>query len=50
MYSKPSLIRSNWGGEVIRISETKVSPKRKKKLRTEINGKFNDIISADENK
>jgi hypothetical protein len=27
-YSKPSLIRSNWGGEVIHISEAKYSLKR----------------------
>jgi hypothetical protein len=38
-YSKPSLIR---------ISEAKGSPK--KKLRTQINGKFNYINSSDENK
>jgi hypothetical protein len=41
------------GGEVIRINEAKRSPKRQKKkeiLITQINGKFNDTISADENK
>jgi hypothetical protein len=33
-YSKPLLIRSNWGGggQVIRISEAKGSPKRQKNL------------------
>jgi hypothetical protein len=48
----PSLIRSNWEGkEVIRISEAKGSLKRqKKKLKTQINGKFNDISSAYKNK
>jgi hypothetical protein len=37
----------------IQISEAEGSPKRhdkKKKLRPQINGKFNDISSADENK
>jgi hypothetical protein len=39
------------GGEVIQINEAKGSPRRtKKKLRTQINGKFNDMSSADENK
>jgi hypothetical protein len=33
-------------GEVIRISETKVAVK---KIRIQINGKFNDINNADEN-
>jgi hypothetical protein len=28
----------------------KVALKKKKKLRTKINGKFNDVSSADENK
>jgi hypothetical protein len=37
-------------GEVIRISEEKGSPKRQNELRTQINGKFNDNISAAENK
>jgi hypothetical protein len=38
-------------GEVIRISEAKDSPKRSpKKLRTQIDGKCNDISSADKNK
>jgi hypothetical protein len=37
------------GGEVVRIIEG--NPERqKKKLRTQIHGKFNDISSADENK
>jgi hypothetical protein len=36
--------------EVIRISEAKGSPKRQKELRTQINGKCNDVSSADENK
>jgi hypothetical protein len=50
LYSKPSLIRNNGGREeVIRISEAKGSPKRQEKLEY-INGKFNDISSADENK
>jgi hypothetical protein len=31
-YSKPPVIRSNWRGEVIRISEAKGSPKRQKNL------------------
>jgi hypothetical protein len=35
---------------IIWISEAKVSPRRQKKLRTQINGKFNDVNSADENK
>jgi hypothetical protein len=35
----------------MRISKAKDNPKRqKKKLRTKINRKFNDIASADENK
>jgi hypothetical protein len=38
VYRTPSLIR---------ISEAKDSPKRKKKLKTQINGKFNDIGNAD---
>jgi hypothetical protein len=37
-------------GEVTQISEAKDSPKRQKKIRTQINGKFNDIGSGDENK
>jgi hypothetical protein len=41
MYSKPTLI---W------ISEAEGSPKRQKNLRSQINGKFNVIVSADENK
>jgi hypothetical protein len=32
------------------ISEAQGSPKRKKKLRTQINGEFNGISSADEKK
>jgi hypothetical protein len=35
---------------IIQISEAKCSPERQKNLRTQINGKFNDINSADENK
>jgi hypothetical protein len=35
---------------IIRISEARGSPKREKKLRTQINGKFNDVSSPDENK
>jgi hypothetical protein len=35
----------------MRISEAKSSPKRqKKKLNTQINGNFNDISTAEENK
>jgi hypothetical protein len=33
----------------IQISEARGSPKRQKKFRTQRNGKFNDISSADEN-
>jgi hypothetical protein len=52
MCSKPSQIWLNGGRghlhlAIMRISETKDSPK---KLRTQVNGKFNDINSADENK
>jgi transcriptional regulator CtsR len=36
------------GGGTIRISKATASPKRQK-TRTEMNGKFNDISSADEN-
>jgi hypothetical protein len=35
---------------IIQISEAKDSPKRQKKLRTQINGKCNDIGSGDGNK
>jgi hypothetical protein len=35
---------------IIRINEAKCRPKRRKKLRTQINGKLIDISSADENK
>jgi hypothetical protein len=35
---------------IIRISEEKGSPKRHKKLRKQINGKFKDISTADESK
>jgi hypothetical protein len=39
------------GGRGIQISEAKrCPPPKKKKLRTQINGKFNDISSAYENK
>jgi hypothetical protein len=41
------------GGKVIRINETKVSPKRqkkKKKIKNQINGKCNNIGSADKKK
>jgi hypothetical protein len=38
------------GKEVIRINEAKFSPKRQKKIRIQINGKFNDMSSADESK
>jgi hypothetical protein len=37
-------------GEVIRINEAKDGPKRNKKPRKQINGKFNNIDSSDENK
>jgi hypothetical protein len=48
-YSKPSLIRINWEGQVIRINEAKDGPIRQKTYRTK-NGKFNSIGSAVENK
>jgi hypothetical protein len=35
---------------IIQIGEAKGNPKRPKKFRTQINGKFNDGSSADENK
>jgi hypothetical protein len=35
---------------IIQISEAKGSPQKTKRLRTQRNGKFNDISSADENK
>jgi hypothetical protein len=39
------------GGKVIRIGEAKSCPKgQKEKLRTQSNGKFNDVSIADENK
>jgi hypothetical protein len=47
--SKPSLIRIYWG-EVIRINNANDSPKRKEKLRKQINGNINNLGSADENK
>jgi hypothetical protein len=51
LYSKHSLIRSNLGREVIRISEAKGSSKNKTKTTwTQKYGKFNGISSADENK
>jgi hypothetical protein len=37
------------GGKIIRINEAKSSPEEKK-IGTEINGKFDDLSSADENK
>jgi hypothetical protein len=40
----------NFGREIILISEAKDGPKRQKELRTQINGKFNHISSADENR
>jgi hypothetical protein len=49
LYSKPLLIWNNGGTEVIWISEAKGSPKRQEKLE-HMNGKFDDISSADENK
>jgi hypothetical protein len=44
-------MRINWGGSS-KLMKQKVSLKNenKKKIRRKINGKFNDIISADENK
>jgi hypothetical protein len=48
--SKPSLIRINWGGEVIRINEVEDMIKDKKKLTKQINGKCNNTGSADENR
>jgi hypothetical protein len=38
------------GGEVTRINEAKYSRNRQKQIRKEINGKFNNMGSADENK
>jgi hypothetical protein len=35
---------------IIRINEAKGSPKRQNKLKEQINGKFNNISSADKNK
>jgi hypothetical protein len=53
-YSNPLLIRSNWwemSSELSdsRISEANSSPKRQK-IKTQINGKCNNISRADENK
>jgi hypothetical protein len=38
------------GGDVLRISEAKGRTKRQKELIKQINVKFNDLSSADENK
>jgi hypothetical protein len=47
---KPSLIRITWGREeVIRNNEAKDSHIRQK-IRKQINGKLNNMVSADENK
>jgi hypothetical protein len=37
------------GEEIVRISEAKVAPKDNK-LRTQVNGKYNDTSSYNENK
>jgi hypothetical protein len=51
-YSKPSLIRliGGLGWATFPISEQKLALKDKKEIRTQLNRKFNDISSADENK
>jgi hypothetical protein len=48
-YNKPSLMQINWGRShpdyaIMWISEAKDSPKSPKNLRTQINGKCNDIM------
>jgi hypothetical protein len=53
LYSKPSLIRINEGRGlpvIIRINEAKVVTKRQKRSRKQINGKFSNISSSNENK
>jgi hypothetical protein len=51
LYSKPSLIQINWGERSSGLVSQKIALKdKKKKLRTQIKGKFNDVGSADENK
>jgi hypothetical protein len=48
---KQSPIPINWTeGEAIRISGANRSPKRKKKLKTQMTGELNGIGIADENK
>jgi hypothetical protein len=49
-YSNPSLILSKWEERSSGLVKQKVALKDRKKLRTQINEKFNDISSADENK
>jgi hypothetical protein len=51
LHSKPSPIRINYLGkeEIIRINE-ETGSSRRRKLRTEINGKFNDVRIANESK
>jgi hypothetical protein len=48
-YSKQSLIRVHWKERPSGLMKQKVALKGKK-LRTQINGKFHDISSTDENK
>jgi hypothetical protein len=48
-YSNTSIIWINWGRSS-GLEKQKVALKDKRKLRTKINGKCNDISSADENK
>jgi hypothetical protein len=50
-YSKPSLIWINWRERSSGLVKQEIALKdTRKNLRTQINGKFNDICSADENK
>jgi hypothetical protein len=48
-YSKPSLIRINWGEGPSRLVKQKIALKNKK-LRTPTNGTFNDVGSTDKHK
>jgi hypothetical protein len=48
-YSNISIIQINWG-KSSGVVKRKIALKGKRKLRKQINGKFNDINSADENK
>jgi hypothetical protein len=42
-YSKPFLIRSNWGGG-IRINQSELMEQKKKKRKQQKNWRFNDIV------